>query len=73
MQFIFYQSFGYGYVRDPIPEDTKIEIAKERAVRALAEHLVSKALVAVERSGDIRIMIDTDMIPEELKRIGEPC
>lgn len=73
MQFIFYQSFGYGYMRDPIPVDTKIEIAKERAVRALAENLVSKALVDVDLSGDIRIMIDTDMMPDEMKRIGEPC
>lgn len=59
MEFIYYYEFDGRFMRDPIPDETKIRIAKERAAEELAKKFVEEALIEVTHTGAVKILIRT--------------
>lgn len=56
MLFTFY--FDQLYMRDPIPEETKLEMCKERATKELASRLMREATAEVTPTGAVRVSIE---------------
>ena len=59
MDYTFYHCFHDGYVLDPIPDNVKLEMAKERAANELAKKLVEEAQAEITYDGNVKIVIRT--------------